>query len=139
LKLSVASRRRGVPASTLRDRKNLERQNPKTAHFHQCLLSPTQEDTLVKWALFQDDMGIPLRQELLLGKAQAILHITSPSIKIGRHWIERFIKRHKELQMRYSQRIDRQKAATQNPKILEKHFNIFKKALKDYKITEGNI
>ena len=73
-----------VPATTIRDRKNKGVQNPKSAHQHECLLSSAQEDVLVKWALFQDDMGIPPCQELLREKAEAILHITNLDINIGK-------------------------------------------------------
>ena len=34
--------------------------------------------------------------------------------------------------MRFMQRLDQQRAAARNPKIMEKHFSIFKKAVKDY-------
>ena len=85
LSIARAAGRRAVPASTLRDRKNKERQTPKLVHTHECLLSPAQEDVLVKWALFQDDMGIPPCQELLIEKAEAIIHPTNPDRKIGKH------------------------------------------------------
>jgi len=139
LSIARAAGRRAVPASTLRDRKNKGRQTPKLAHTHECLLSPAQEDVLVKWALFQDDMGIPPCQELLIEKAEAIIHPTNPDRKIGKHWIERFMKHHKEIQMRFTQRLDRQRAAAGNPKIMEKHFSIFKKVVKDYKVKIDNI
>ena len=139
LSIAKAAGRRGVPATTVRDRKNKGAQNSRAAHQHECHLSPAQEDALVKWALFQDDMGIPPRQELLKEKAEAILHTTNPDINIGKHWIERFMKRHKELQMKFTQRLDRQRAAAGNPKIMEKHFSIFKKAVGDYKVIIDNI
>ena len=41
--------------------------------------------------------------------------------------------------MRFMQRLDRQRAAAGNPKIMEKHFSIFKKAVKDYKVKIDNI
>ena len=139
LSIAKAAGRRGVPATTVRDRKNKGAQNPRVGHQHECLLSPAQEDILVSWACFQDDMGIPPCQELLKGKAEAILQVTNPGINIGKHWIERFMKRHKELQMKFSQHLDRQRAAASNPKILEQHFSIFKKAVADYKVLTDNI
>ena len=84
LSIAKAVGHRGVPATTVRDRKNKGAQNPKSAHQHECLFSSAQEDVLVKWALFQNDMGIPPRQELLREKAEAILHITNPDINIGK-------------------------------------------------------
>lgn len=139
LSIAKAAGRRGVAATTLRDRKNKGRQTPRAAHQHECLLTPGQEEALVKWAVFQDDMGIPPRQDLLIEKAEAILHITSPEMRIGKRWIERFMKRHNELQMKFSQRLDHQRAAAGNPKVMEKHFRIFKNAVKDYKVSTENI
>src|SRR5216110_2000143 len=111
LSIARAAGRRAVPASTLRDRKNKGRQTPKLAHTHECLLSPAQEDVLVKWALFQDDMGIPPHQELLIEKAEAIIHLNNPDVRIGKRWIDRFMKCYPELQSRFSQRLDCQRAA----------------------------
>src|SRR5205809_3449942 len=94
LSIARAAGQRAVSASTLRDRKNKGRQTPKLAYTYECLLLPAQEDVLVKWALFQDNMGIPPRQELLIEKAKAIIHSINPNRKIGKHQIERFMKHH---------------------------------------------
>ena len=84
LSIAKAAGHRGVPATTVRDRKNKGAQNPKSVYQYECLLSSVQEDVLVKWVLFQDDMGIPLYQKLLREKVEAILHITNPDINIGK-------------------------------------------------------
>ena len=84
-------------------------------------------------------MGIPPCQELLREKAEAILHITNPDVNIGKQWIERFMKCHKELQMKFTQRLDCQRSAARNLKIMKKHFSIFKKAVADYKVLIDNI
>ena len=139
LSIAKAAAHRAVPPSTLRDRKNRGMQNPTAAHQHDCLLSSTQEDILVKWALFQDDMGIPPRQELLKEKAEAILHLNNPDVRIGKRWVDRFMKCHPELQSRFSQRLDCQRAAAGNPKLMERHFSIFQKAVRDYKVETMNI
>ena len=49
------------------------------------------------------------------------------------------MKCHKELQMKFTQRLDYQRAAAGNPKIMEKHFSIFKKVVADYKVLIDNI
>ena len=85
LSIARAAGQRAVPVSSLRDRKNKGRQTPKLAYTHKYLLSPAQEDVLVKWTLFQDDMSIPPCQELLIEKAEAIIHPTNPNKKIGKY------------------------------------------------------
>src|SRR5438046_10107682 len=49
------------------------------------------------------------------------------------------MKRHPELQSRFSQRLDHQRAAAGNPKLMERHFSIFQKAVRDYKVETMNI
>ena len=48
LSIAKAAGYRGVPVTTVRDKKNKGVQNPKSAHQHECLLSSVQEDILVK-------------------------------------------------------------------------------------------
>ena len=48
LSIAKAAGRRGVPATTVRDRKNKGAQNPRVVHQYECFLSPVQEDVLVK-------------------------------------------------------------------------------------------
>ena len=41
--------------------------------------------------------------------------------------------------MKFTQRLDHQRAAAGNPKIMEKYFSIFKKVVADYKVLTDNI
>jgi len=70
-------------------------------------------------------MEISPHQELLKEKAEAILHLNNPDVRIGKRWVDRFMKHHQELQYRFSQRLDHQRAAAGNPKLMERHFSIF--------------
>ena len=49
------------------------------------------------------------------------------------------MKCYKELQMKFTQRLDHQGAVAENSKIIEKYFSIFKKAVVDYKVLTDNI
>jgi hypothetical protein len=139
LSIPKAAGRYAVAVRTLRDRKNKGRQNPKNAHIHECLLNPAQEQALVKWACFQDDRGIPPRLDLLKDKAQAILQEGKPEKALGKRWMDRFIRRHPDLQTKFSQRLERQRSVASNPKVLEHHFKLFEKALKEYQIKQSHI
>src|SRR4051794_9428992 len=86
----------------------------------------------------QDDRGIPPRLDLVKDKVLAIIQQSQPRTSIGKHWLDRFIKHHPELQIRFSQRLERQRSAASNPKVLEHYFKLFQKALKEYKIKEVN-
>ena len=139
LRIPQAAGRYGVAERTLHNRKNKGRQSSQKAHLKECILNPAQEQALVKWACFQDDRGIPPRLDLLKDKAQAILQEIQPGQALGKRWMDRFIKRHSELQTRFSQRLERQRSVASNPRVLEHHFRLFEKALKEYKIKEVNI
>ena len=62
---SLTVRRFDVAERTLRDRKNKGRQHPEKAHLHECILNSQQEQALVQWISMQDDIGIPLRSDLV--------------------------------------------------------------------------
>src|SRR4051794_9556045 len=139
LSLPLTARRFDVVERTLRDRKNGGRQQRQKAHLHECLLNPYQEQALVQWICVQDDRGIPPRLDLVRDKVLAIIQQSQSKTSLGKHWLDRFIKRHPELQIRYSQRLERQRSAAGNPRVLEHHFKLFHKMLKEYNVKEVNI
>jgi hypothetical protein len=49
------------------------------------------------------------------------------------------MKHYKKLQIKFTQRLNHQRAVAGNPKIMEKYFSIFKKAIKHYKVMNLNI
>jgi hypothetical protein len=53
--------------------------------------------------------------------------------------MDRFIKRHPEVQTKYSQRLECQRNAASNPRVLEHHFKLFQKTVRGYNIKETNI
>src|SRR5437667_4361884 len=81
LSITKAADQKAVPVSTLRDKKNKRRQTPKLVHTYKYLLSPAQENVLVKWTLFQNNMHISPCQNLLIEKAEAIIYSTNPDKK----------------------------------------------------------
>jgi Tc5 transposase DNA-binding domain len=87
----------------------------------------------------QDDRGIPPCLDLVRDKVLAIIQQSQPKTSLGKHWLDRFIKRHSKLQVRFSQRLERQRSAASNPRVLEHHFKLWHKTLKEYKIKEANI
>ena len=64
---------------------------------------------------------------------------SQPRTSLGKHWLDRFIKRHSELQTRFSQRLERQRSAAGNPRVLEHHFKLFQKALGEYIVVIAGV
>ena len=139
LSLPLIAGRYAVRERTLRDRRTKGRKAPIKAHLHECILNPAQEKVLASWACQQDDMGIPPRLELLREKAQALLHLEQPERILGKNWGERFIKRHPDLQLKFSQRLERQRSVASNPRVLEHHFKLFDSTIRKWQIQKSNI
>ena len=124
LSFPLTAERFSVAERTLRDRKNKGRKHPQKAHLHECLLNPQQEQALVQWICMQDDRGIPPRLDLVRDKVPAIIQQSQPKTSLGKHWLDRFVKRHPKLQVRFSQCLERQRSAASNPRVLEHHFKL---------------
>jgi hypothetical protein len=87
----------------------------------------------------QDDRGIPPCLDLVRDKVLAIIQQSQPKISLGKHWLDRFVKCYSELQVRFSQHLECQRSTASNPRVLEHHFKLWHKMLKEYKIKEANI
>lgn len=86
----------GVPYQTLRARKHGS-VTRKEANYDNQRLSPTQENHLKKWALFQGSLGLPPTHCQLRNLAIAILKKSGDLKPLGKHWINGFIRRNPEL------------------------------------------
>jgi Tc5 transposase DNA-binding domain len=139
LSLPLTARRFNVAERTLHNRKNKGRQHPQKAHLHEYLFNPPQKQVLANWICILDDRGILPYLDLVRDKASAIIQDSQPGRVIGKRWLDRFIKRHSELQIKFSQCLECQRSAASNPKVLEHHFKLFQRTMKEYKIKEVNI
>ena len=98
-----------IPKTTLGDRAKGCHDTWQNACAKQQLLSPEQEDTLVKWCELRASMGKPWTYTDLRSQAEAI-----SGKSVGQNWHRKFEKRHPELHAA--------KPAKLNPK-RAKHFN----------------
>lgn len=127
---------------TLWGRKVAGVKSRREAHVNEQVLSPAEEKALVQWALALDDRGIPPIPKLLIAKANAILKnggVLGTWTVVGRHWIYRFLKRHSILRIQKAKRRDIKRQAASNPKILEHHFNNWKKTVEKFHVTAHDI
>ena len=134
------ARRYAIPESSLRNRWILGKQPHSIAHKSQLLLAPEQEVILVKWILQQDEDGHPPRQSLIRDKAKKILQeggVSDPHISI--RWVEKFLKRHTQLQAKRLRNIDRQRRAASDTDIINHYFSQFKTAVDTKKVKDCNI
>jgi hypothetical protein len=87
-----ASQHWGVPKSTLQGRIH-GCQDRQTAHMHQQLLAPAQENEIVAWCSEMEQRFLPVRLTHLRDYAKAILQEQAEpnsDIILGEHWEDRF-------------------------------------------------
>ena len=87
----------------------------------------------------QDDKDIPPCLDLVRDKVLTIIQQSQLKTFLGKHWLDRFVKRYSELQVRFSQCLEYQRSAASNLRVLEHYFKLWHKMLKEYKIKEANI
>src|SRR6266699_4333743 len=82
----------GIPMTTLRYRL-AGRQSKTTAHTSQQKLSSIQESRLAEWIHIQDALGLGPTYAQIRTFASRILLTGSSTTGVGKHWLERFLRR----------------------------------------------
>ena len=102
-----ASQMWGVPFSTLRDRV-VGHAQPKGQFEAQSMqkLSSFQEKHLAEWALTQEALGLPVKHHQIEVFANRILLASGSTEKVGKHWLQKFLKRYPALKTKRDRRID---------------------------------
>jgi hypothetical protein len=87
----------GISEPTLRRHiKNPGQKTRKDIDIDKQLLTPGEEQVLVRRLLFLDDFNIPASREQVYELAHAILRQREPDRIIGKDWFYRFLDRHEE-------------------------------------------
>lgn len=111
----------GIPWTTLRDR--LKGAEPRrAAHKSQQILSDYEEGTIVRWCERMDDWGFPLRLSLVKEMAAYLVRKREIGRTLGKHWLERFLKRNPNIKSRFASRLDRQRALTNNAELIKDYY-----------------
>jgi len=138
---TAAAKAFDVPPRTFITRVNgtTARKN-STANCHK--LTDTEESTLSAWILDMDRRGLPPQISTVHYLAQLLLSArlsSSQEAFIGENWVNRFIKRHKELCSKYSRKYDYQRAKCEDPELIKSWFTQFHDAIQKYGILEQDI
>ncbi|KAH0608756.1 uncharacterized protein H6S33_001890 [Morchella sextelata] len=132
--LRISAETFGISWSTLRDRLNGE-QNRREANRTQQLLNEDEEGCIVRWCQRMDDWGFPLRLSLVKELAAYLVSKRKgPGHKLGQHWLGRFLDRNPELSSRFSGRLDRQRAVTNNQELLRDFYKKLKEVTAKYDV-----
>ena len=95
------------------------------SHQDQQRLTPAEERAIVKWCHDQDDRGFPPHLDMVKDMA---LHLEEhrtgqQPTPIGKHWISRFLNRNHDLASKLSTQLERQRAYSNDPRLLQDYFN----------------
>ena len=64
---------------------------------------------------------------------------TTPIQTVGKNWVTNCIKRHPELDIRFSRRYNYERAKCEDPKIIKEWFNLVQKIMSKHGILEDDI
>jgi 4-hydroxybenzoate polyprenyltransferase len=103
--LRLASREWGIPLSTLQNRNDSSESHTFAAESQQ-RLSKVQEDHLSTWVLAQEALGVPLTHGQIRQFASRLLVIKRDHKKLGKRWIEGFLRRNPILRTKRARSID---------------------------------
>ena len=119
--LSQAARYFNVPRSTLRDRLHGSAfRRERRANSHK--LTQTEEITLLQWILSMDSRGAAPRPAMVGEMANILLAERCEEV-VGQKWVYNFIKRHDELETRFSRRYNHARAKCEDPKVIREWFD----------------
>ena len=115
----------GVPFSTLQ-RRYRGSQRKAVNNIKKQKLTPSEEETLIRWILSIDKRGFPPRPSTAAEMANILLsnrgssHTTK---RVGKNWVSTFIQRHPELKTCFSRRYNYQRAKCEDRTIISEWFD----------------
>jgi len=131
--VAAAARAVGLNKSTLHYRVHGQTHSIHEAHLPLRLLSFEQEQVLVEWCKYSAMLALPLRRSTLYKKVFALTGRVP-----GKHWYERFIKRHPELTLRKPSALDPKRASGFNFEAVTDYFAQLGAVLREYNIPPEN-
>ena len=122
-----------VPRSTLTDRWNGTPTRTE-GHAQELLLTATQEEVLTEWIKVMGRRGIPMTATTIIDCVAEIA-----GRELGVSWVRRFKACHLELKVKWSLALEKCRAASLNPTLVNEFYNILEDTIKGYNIPVENI
>jgi hypothetical protein len=133
LSIRAAASQRGVAKSTVAACIQGAKER-HAAHEDDQSLSPAEEAEVVGVCQRMEHRFLPVRMTHVIGCAEAILknRLQTKDVHLGQHWGECFMKRHPELKLTTSKRIDERRVMAKNPSYIMEFYvlvsiDLFKK------------
>ncbi|HEV7235717.1 MAG TPA: transposase, partial [Ktedonobacteraceae bacterium] len=95
----------------------------------------------VKWIQSMDKHGAPQRPSAVTDMANLLIcsHRDGTLQRVGQNWVYHFVKRHDTLKSQFSRHYDRQRAKTEDPKIIREWFDRVQATVMEYGILPEDI
>jgi hypothetical protein len=138
-----AARATGAPRSTLQDRLKGVPTKVQCNHSRQTL-SPDEECALVKWAKQLSCTGNPVHHPFLrelakeIAKPRVIDGDNRVPLKLGKHWVGRFLERNPSLHSRLAKNMETARKEVTEEEI-SNWFEEFARVVSEYGILQENI
>jgi hypothetical protein len=105
----------------------------------QLLLSPEQEDLLVRWILDLERLGHPPNHTQIREFVVLICKAAGSSPTIGINWVPRFLQRHPDIKSKVGRKIESLRIKNTTPDALQDWFELFRSIQDRYKVKPANI
>lgn len=119
--LRISAETYSIACTTLRDRLNGAKTRLEGRQCQQ-LLYDHEELTIVRWCERMDDWGFLLRLLLVTDMAEYLVSKREIGRTLGKHWLDQFLKQNPALDSKFSARLARQRALTDNPALIRDYF-----------------
>ena len=127
-----------APSSISRRQRGLSKPR-KEVDAEKQLLTPAEEDTLVKYALKYNNWGLPLRYKHLRQFTKEILYRKLTKPYLGSHWQHALLRRNPQLKLVLSQPIDRHRIAATKESTAKQWFSLYDQLRTEHSIPEYQI
>ena len=117
----AAAKAYDVPRTTLKRRLNGIPAQPDS-NSKKRLLTPTKEESLIKWILSRDRRGMPPRSATVRQMACLLIAEHGKPGYIGKIWVHNFISRNPTLKCQYNRKYDYQRAKCEDPELIRGWF-----------------
>jgi hypothetical protein len=111
----------------------------REARVSQQILSPIQEDLLIKWITDLDIAGAPPSFAQVREFAGMISNASGGPPTIGKNWITRFLQRHPTIKSKVGRKIEYLRAQNTSAECLQSFFDHFSAVVTRHSITPTNI
>ena len=126
----------GLTPSTLYRRVKSQTKPRLQAHQDEQRLTPGEEEALRSWILLVSEWGWPPTVGLVRHMVYEMLEEKGDRRPLGINWIGKFLSRHDDLQSRFSQPLDKERAATHEVETLLGWFTLVETVIKKYNIQK---